>query len=66
MNYNPLTSRTNWTVLVMFIIQYAPVLSEMIPEPWKGLFTAVLAILAFYFHVDGVKKFGSKVAAGTA
>ncbi len=58
MNYNPLTSRTNWTVLAMFVLQYAPVVSQLIPEPWKGLVEAALAVLAFYFHQAGVVNAG--------
>lgn len=47
-----LKSRTNWTILVGYLIAYGPVISSWVPSQWKPFIEGVLGLLAFYFHTN--------------
>jgi len=47
-----LKSRTNWTIVVMYLIEFGPKISELVPTQWKPLVLAALGLVAFYFKVN--------------
>jgi len=47
-----LTSRTVWTVVVTFILNGVPAISDSVPATWLPAINGVLAILAIYFRVN--------------
>ena len=47
-----LTSRTFLTGIVMWVVTFMPVVSQIVPAQWKPLIDAILTLLMFYFHVN--------------
>lgn len=43
-------SRTNWTLVLMYVVTFAPYAKNVVPDSWKWAVDAVLAALAVYFH----------------
>jgi len=44
------SSKTNWTILVLFLINGMGAIQEYIPEDARPLVNGILAILAIYFR----------------
>ena len=43
-------SKTNWLLIAMFLITYAPVVKNILPENWKWAVDAILSVAAIYTH----------------
>lgn len=47
-----LKSRTNWTILVMFLVNGVAGIKAFIPVGWLPLIDGLLGILAVYFRMN--------------
>lgn len=45
-------SRTVWTGIVMYAINFAPFIGQLVPLQWKPMVDALLTLAMFYFHVS--------------
>lgn len=52
-----LTSRTTWTIIVMFIIGGINAITEFIPEAILVPLNGLLSLLAVYFKVNPSKEY---------
>jgi len=55
MNYNSWISKTNWTLIVLVVINVGNTLIPFLPAAAQDTITAILGALAIIFHVSGVK-----------
>lgn len=56
------TSRTAWTGVAMFVINYAPFIGSIVPAQWKPLIDAILTLLMFYFHVNPSQNYAANTS----
>jgi len=54
-----LTSRTNWTIAVMFLIGGFEAITSMIPEGISTFVLGFLALLATYFKMNPSQNYGN-------
>ena len=47
-----LSSRTVWTVIVIFIINGVAGIRQYIPADWLPVVNGILSLLAIYFRID--------------
>jgi len=64
--YSLIKSRTFWTLVFMSLLPVANAIIPTLSPMGQTVAEMVLAVAAAYFHQDGVKKFGAKVAASSA
>jgi len=55
-----LTSRTNWTVLVMFLIGGVEAIASVIPAGLLPIILGGLGLLATYFKMNPSQEYGSR------
>jgi len=55
-----LTSRTNWTVLVMFLIGGVEAIESVIPAGLLPIILGGLGLLAAYFKMNPSQEYGSR------
>lgn len=51
-NFTMLGSRTNWTIIAMFVIGGGNAIVPVLPPTLQALALAALSALAMYFHVN--------------
>ena len=54
-----LKSRTTWTAIVMYLINFAPGLKSIVPDEWKPLVDGLLTLGIFYFRANPKVDFNS-------
>lgn len=54
-----LSSRTVWTIIILFVINGVTGIREFIPEAWLPAIDGGLALIAIYFRVKPKVEFNS-------
>lgn len=57
-----LKSRTNWTVVALFVINNAVDIKAVLPAGWMPYLNLVLTLGAIYFRMNAIQTMGATVA----